>query len=419
MIAARLLHTALRSSRASASASRATTTTAAAAAASCTRGISATAAPTNDARVSTSGMTLPRVTERRPDETGRGGKASDAGVKVCVFGATGFLGRYVCSGLGSNGVLTYIGSRGDEFEYRHLRTIFELGRAKYQFYSSRDRQSMADLIADADVVVNLVGKYYDTKALEDTDKFPYLHYKVNTSVAEANVTVPRTIAELCKEMQVDNLIHVSSAAADPNSSSEWARTKHQGEQAVLEAYPWATVVRPTQMFGHEDKLLNWYANLGTRFPVVPLVDGGHALTQPVWVDDVAKAINRIIDDPEKFEGRRVDVFGPQDYSYKELAKFVYDITGLDPVLSDVPNPVVKYAANVLQYQGEPYLTPDMVDLMSEDYLPEMTPEGYEAQSQVFTMKDLGLEATPIEKVAFKYLHRYRTGGHFILAEGYH
>lgn len=362
---------------------------------------------------------LPRVTERRPDEYGRGGKASEAGVKVCLFGATGFLGRYVCSGLGSNGVLTYIGSRTDEFAYRHLRPNFELGRAKYSFYSSRDRQSMADLISDADIVVNMIGQYYDTKALEDTDKFPYLNYKVSTSIAEANIDVPHTIAELCKEMQVDNLVHVSSAAASPDSASEWARTKHRGEEAVLEAYPWATIVRPTQMFGHEDRFLNWFANAAKRFPVVPLVDGGHALTQPVWVDDVAKTINRIVDDPEKFEGRRVDVFGPQDYSYAELAKFVYDITGQDPVLSEIPAPVVKYAANVLQYEGTPDLTPDMVDLMSEDYLPEMTPEGYADQTEVFTMKDLGVEATPIEKMAFKYLHRFRSGGHFVLAQGYH
>merc|ERR1719203_2768640 len=111
---------------------------------------------------------LPRVTERRPDETGRGGRASDAGVKVCVFGATGFLGRYVCGGLGTNGVQTYIGVRGDEFEHRHLKPLFELGRSRYSFYSSRDKQSMADVISDADVVVNLVGKYYDTKALADT-----------------------------------------------------------------------------------------------------------------------------------------------------------------------------------------------------------------------------------------------------------
>lgn len=362
---------------------------------------------------------VPRVAERRPDETGRGGRASDAGVKVCVFGATGFLGRYVCSGLGTNGVLTYIGARGDEFEYRHLRPLFELGRAKYSFYSSRDRQSMADLISDADIVVNLIGKYYDTKALEDTGKFPYLRYKVNTSVAEANVEVPRTIAELCTEMQVDNLIHVSSAAADPDSASEWARTKHAGEEAVLAAYPWATIVRPTQMFGHEDPLLNWFANAANRWPAVPLVDGGHALTQPVWVDDVAKVINRVVDDPERFEGRRVDVFGPRDYSYAELAKFVYDITGQEPRLADVPAALLKYPAALLQYQGTPDLTPDMVDLMTEDYLPEMTAEGYAAQSQVFTMKDFGIEALPIEKQAFKYLHRFRTGGHFILAKGYH
>jgi len=318
--------------------------------------------------------------------------------------------------------MTYIGSRETEFEYRHLRTMFELGRAKYSFYSSRDKQSMADVISDADVVINMVGKYYDTKALEDTGKFPYLRYKVSTSVAEANIDVPRTIAELCTELQVDNLIHVSSAAASPDSSSEWARTKYEGEQEVLKAYPWATIVRPTQLFGHEDRLLNWFANMAARFPVVPLVDGGHALTQPVWVDDVARTINRIIDDPEKFEGRRVDCFGPQDYSYAELARFVYDITGQDPMLSEIPAEVVKYAANVMQYDGSPMLTPDMVNLMSEDYLPDMTADGYEAQNpkdKVFTMANLGVESTPIEKMAFKYLHRFRDGGHFILAKGYH
>jgi len=324
---------------------------------------------------------------------------------------------------GSNGTLTYIGTRGDEFAYRHLRPHHELGRAKFSYYSSRDKQSMADIIADADIVINLIGKYYDTKALENTDSFPFLNYKVSTSVWEANVEVPKMIAELCTEMQVDNLIHVSSAAAgNVDSASEWARSKAEGEKEVLKAYPWATIVRPTQMFGHEDKLLNLFAKMAERFPVIPLVDGGHALTQPVYVDDVARTINRIVDDPEMFEGRRVDCFGPQDYSYAELAKFVYDITEQEPTLSDVPAEVVKYGANVLQYEGNPMLTPDMVDLWTEDYLPEMTAEKYEAQKQlgkVFTMKDLGVEATPIEKMAFKYLYRFRKGGHFILAEGYH
>jgi len=329
---------------------------------------------------------------------------------------------YTHTPIGANGVLTYIGSREDEFAYRHLRTQFELGRSKFKFYSSRDRQSMVDLIADADIVINLIGKHYDTRALEDSPTFPYVNYKIQTSIHEANVTVPATIAELCTEMQVDNLIHVSSAAANPDSSSAWARAKYEGERAVLAAYPWATIVRPTQLFGHEDRLLNWFANMAEKFPAVPLIDGGHALTQPVWVDDVARTINRIVDDPEKFEGRRVDCFGPSDYSYAELAKFVYDITGQEPTLADMPHDVVKKSANVLQFYGNPMLTPDLVDLMSEDYLPEMTSEGYASQLQggkVFTMENLGVSATPIEKVAFKYLHRFRKGGHFILAEGYH
>jgi len=218
------------------------------------------------------------------------------------------------------------------------------------------------------------------------------------------------------------MLHSCAAAGNVNSSSEWARSKAEGEKEVLKAYPWAKIVRPTQLFGYEDKLLNWFARMAERFPVVPLVDGGHALTQPVFVDDVARTINRIVDNPEMFEGRRVDCFGPQDYSYAELAKFVYDITGQDPTLSEVPAEVVKYGANVLQYEGSPMMTPDMVNLWTEDYLPEMTAEEYAAQKKkdkVFTMKDLGVEATPIEKIAFRYLHRFRKGGHFILAEGYH
>jgi len=164
---------------------------------------------------------------------------------------------------------------------RHLNPMFDLGRLRKVFYSSRDRDSMAEVIADADVVVNLIGKYYETKVLADKKTFPYVEYKTNYSFEETNVTIPRTVAELCSEMQVDNLIHVSCAMAKEDASSEWARSKWRGEQAVKEAYPWATIIRPTQLFGHEDRLLNWFANVAARLPFVPFVEGGQALTQPV------------------------------------------------------------------------------------------------------------------------------------------
>merc|ERR1711894_647734 len=119
---------------------------------------------------------------------------------------------------------------------------------------------MREVISDADIVINLIGKYYETKAPANTDKFPFITMKTNFTFQQCNVDIPRTVAELCKEMQVDHMIHVSSAAANPDSSPEWARTKYEGEQAVKEAYPWATIIRPTQLFGPEDKLLNYFAN---------------------------------------------------------------------------------------------------------------------------------------------------------------
>jgi NADH dehydrogenase (ubiquinone) 1 alpha subcomplex subunit 9 len=156
---------------------------------------------------------------------------------------------------------------------------------------------------------------------------------------------------------------------------------------------------------------------------VPLVDGGHALTQPVWVVDVARTIGRVIDDPEKFEGRSIDCFGPSDYTYAELAHFVYDITGQDPRVLDLNKKSYLSFAKFLQYTNRnPLVTPDLVNLWSEDYLPRMAPEEYKLQKgpeKILTMEDLGIQATPIEKKAFSYLYRFRTGGHFTMAEGYH
>jgi NADH dehydrogenase (ubiquinone) 1 alpha subcomplex subunit 9 len=329
---------------------------------------------------------------------------------------------YIQTETGSNGVLAYIANRGDEFEVRHLKTQFDLGRSRFVFYSPRDRESMRNVIADADIVVNMIGKYYESKAPYQTKTFPYVGYKTNFSFEDANVNIPKTIAELCLEMQVDNFIHVSSAAADPDSPSEWARTKFAGEEAIKEIYPWATIIRPTQMFGAEDKFLTVMANFGARYPCIPLIDGGHSLTQPVFVVDVARAINRICDSPSFFEGRRVDCFGPSDYSYQELADFVTDITLQRTRKVSIPKEIALPLANILQYQRNPPLTPDLVHLMSRDYLPAMTAEEYQAQrskNAVFTLSDLHIKATPIEKIAFSYLHRFRAGGHFAKVEGYH
>lgn len=368
----------------------------------------------------------PTLQNRRTDEMGIGGRGSDAGLKVAVFGASGFLGPYVCSELGANGYMAYLGNRGDELEMRHLKPMFDLGRTRFVFYSPRDIDSMRDVIADADVVINMIGKFYETFQPIQIEKFPYVGTQVNYTFQDTNVTIPRTLAELCKEMQVDHFIHMSASAASPDSASEWARTKYEGELAVKDAYPWATIIRPTQLYGTEDRLLNWFPTMAHIYRMNPLIDGGKALTQPVYVGDVARTILRVADAAFQYEGKTIDCFGPSDYSYRELAEFCNDITERNRPIVSIPKNIALPLANILQYNrfgsDKPWITPDLVQLWSEDYLPKMTAEEYAAQEdgpeKILTMADLGVEATPIEKVAFSYLHRFRFGGHFGRVDGY-
>jgi len=311
-------------------------------------------------------------------------------------------------------------------EMRDLKTQFDLGRTRYVFYSPRDRDSMKEVIADADIVINMMGKYYESEQLIQTDKFPYLGVKKNFTYHDTNVKLARTVAELCMEMQVDHMIHISSASASPDSKSEWSRTKYEGELAVKEAFPWATIIRPTQIFGKEDRLLNWFAKAQQGMRCVPLLyqDGGkESLIQPVAVGDVARAIRYVCEAPRMFEGRQIDCFGPTDFTYTELAKFVNDITEQNKPVLHIPLSTYRHLAKVFQYVRDPLIVPDLVEVWAENFLPTLAPEAYELQeddaTKILTLADLGIQAKPVEKDAFGYLWYFRAGGHFDRAKGYH
>lgn len=317
--------------------------------------------------------------------------------------------------------MAYLANRGDDLEMRHLKIPFDLGRTRFEFYSPRDRQSIENVIQDADIVVNMIGKYYESGQPVQKESFPYVGYKTNYSFHDVNVEIPKTLAQICLDMQVDHFVHVSSASASPDARSEWSRTKYEGEQALKEIYPWATIIRPTQIFGNKDNLLQSFTRMAKFFRMVPLVNGGESLTQPVWVGDVAKTILRVCDSPATFEGKQIDCFGPTEFTYKELAHFVNDITERNKPIFDAQYDILSRASHVLQYTRDPLLTPDLVELWMEDFLPTL--KDYSQQpddaTRILTMADLGVAATPMEKIAFEFLQVYRYGGHFARVAGYH
>jgi len=346
-------------------------------------------------------------------EYGMGGRHSVSGVRASLFGATGFLGRYVCSEMGKVGTRVRVGNRGSDDETRHLKVSFDHGQFHAPFYSPRDQASVEDVVGRGTVTVNMVGKYYETKGVVPTKKPDGSKSRINYSYEEVNVDIARSIAKAAKQNGCPHFIHVSCAAQSADSPVEWARAKARGEEAVLEEFPEATIVRPCALFGPEDRLLNWFATVaGLPLAVVPLIDDGRAVVQPTYVADVAKVINKIARDPAPYAGKIVELGGPAEYTRRELAEFTFDITKQEAKLVDVPASLAATAASFVEQLPVPLWVPADVALDALDVVCSNAPG-------VLGFADFGVTPTPIEKVAFSYLHRYREGGHFIIAQGNH
>ncbi|KGB74721.1 NADH dehydrogenase (ubiquinone) 1 alpha subcomplex 9 [Cryptococcus deuterogattii 99/473] len=336
-----------------------------------------------------------------------GGRSSDSGRTVTVFGSTGFLARYLIQKLARQGTQVIVPYR-DEDEKRRLRPCGDLGQIVPLEWDARIPEQTAECVKHADVVYNLVGRDYETR---------------NYSYDDVNVKVAQSIAEISADMGIPRLIHVSHINANPESTSEFYRTKYAGERAVRDAFPEATIVRPSQLFGHEDWLLNAIA----RFPILAKLNNGNTKFFPVHVVDVAQALNLMFDAPVTSTASTFVLPGPELYTYGELEKLVSALT-LRPLSSapSLPKPVAKFLANLVN-RGLwwPTISPDEVERMfindaGADTLQAHSPgpDGWNAPPKlnivgvdgepVKSWADLDMQPDTIAEHAIKPLRRYRS-----------
>lgn len=328
------------------------------------------------------------------------GRANASGITATVFGATGFLGRYVCAHLGLNGNGYVVPYRGDDSEVAHLRVSADLGNVAQQPFHPRDRDSIFEAVEGSDIVINLIGKHYQTKHM--------LPWWINYTYDDVHVDVARTIAEVAAEAGVPRLVHVSSLLATPNSPSEWAASKYRGEVAVRKAFPDANIVRPSNMYGPEDRLLVWMGNR-LNYGGVPVVNNGDAVIQPVFVNDVAQAIYHISQD-DTINGKTFELVGDEEFTYKELADYVFDITKRNPSLINLPLPVAQAIGYFSEQFPDPKFTHDWATRMSLNEV---------KTSDLPGLRELGVEPSKLEKEAPNFLLKFNPGGHFQEVSGYH
>jgi len=308
---------------------------------------------------------------------------------VCIFGGTGFLGRHITQDLARLGYRIKIATRIPESAY-FLKPYGDVGQiVPVQCGYSDD--DIAGVIKGCDLVINLVGILFE----KGKSRF----HKVHTAL-------PETIAKACAAQSVAQFIHVSALGVD-KSQSKYGASKLAGEKAVLDAFPKATILRPSIVFGPDDSFFNMFAQLSTFLPALPLIGGGKTKFQPVYVGDIAQSIANIAENKMakgvKAQGQIFELGGPDVESFKELFERLLDETGRKRALVTLPYPIAKVQAFFMGLAPKPMLTVDQVKSLKTD---NVVSEG------ALTLKDLGVEASTMDSILPSYLAAYKRGGPF-------
>ncbi len=299
---------------------------------------------------------------------------------VTVFGGSGFLGRYVVRRLAAEGARVRVVCRRPQLAM-HMKPMGEVGQITLERADLAGGAAVDRLVAGSSHVVNLIGILFEWGG----QKFEVLQAEV-----------PGRIARAAKAAGAERLVHVSAIGADAASGAAYARTKAAGEQAVREGFPEATILRPSVVFGPEDDFFNRFAQMAGISPFLPLIDGGTTRFQPVYVDDVARAVMVALTEPGH-QGRTYELGGPNVYSFKELLEYLLHELNRKRLLLPLPSRIARWQARFMEYLPKPPLTRDQVELLKHDNV---------VANGALTLADLGVEATPLEVVVPGYVQRY-------------
>lgn len=315
----------------------------------------------------------------------------DSNSVVTVFGGTGFIGKSLVRRLAATGARIRVATRkaGDADV---LRMAGSVGQVVALPYNPADEAQLRAAVTGADAVVNLVGILAETR---------------RSSFQDAHVTLAGRIAAASAAAGVQRLLHLSAIGASPTSKSAYGRSKASGEDAVRRAFPRATVIRPSLVFGPEDGFFNLFGRLARVSPMLPVYGGGKTRFQPVYVGDVAEAMLHMLED-ERTASRTYELGGPAIYTFREIVELVLQTVQRDRVIADFSWGVARMQAGLFQKLPGKLLTRDQVASLQVDNV---------VNPGALGLKELGVQPTAVESIVPSYLSRFRPGGQFAQQHG--
>jgi NADH dehydrogenase len=315
------------------------------------------------------------------------------GKLVTIFGGSGFIGRYLVQDLARRGWRIRVAVRRPDLA-GHLRPLGKVGQIQPVQANVRYPDSLAAAVQHADAVVNLVG---------------ILAASGRQTFQAVQAAGPRTVAEAARAAGVARFVQMSAIGADPNSRSDYGRSKAEGEQVVRETFADAVIVRPSIVFGAEDQFFNRFAGMAKLTPVLPLV-GADTRFQPVFVGDVADFLAEAVDG--KVAGGTIyELGGPDVKTFRELIELMLEEIRRKRLILALPFWLAGLQARMLSVLPSPPLTTDQVRLLRHD---NVVSEAAIRERRTFAAAAI----TPHSLAAIlpTYLWRYRPGGQFALPQ---
>lgn len=297
---------------------------------------------------------------------------------VVLVGGSGFVGSQVAQELLERGARLRIASRNPEAA-RKLKPLANLGQLQLVRCDVKKPESLRACLQGADGVVYMVGTF-------------------GADAKDLHAEGARIAAQEAAIQGATGFVYLSSMAADAESEGRYASTKALGESQVLEAFPKATILRPSVIFGEDDQFINMFAGLVSIMPVLP-VFGPQARLQPVWVNDVAEAAVAALADPAGHGGKTYELAGPDTVTMMELHEAIAEAQGRSRGFIPVPDTLSGLFAAL---PGTP---------MSTDQW-NMLKAGSVAQGKLPGIDKLGITPRPLSLFLDKWMTRYRKHGRF-------
>ena len=294
--------------------------------------------------------------------------------KIAVIGGSGFLGKSLLKLLSNENVEIILFTRKKNYQ-KNLNKIFPNNNFKCIQWNINNLNIIEENIKNVDSIINLCGILFENKSGD--------FFRVHTDV-------PAFLGKISLKHKLNTLIHVSALGVSTNSESKYSRSKAEGENQMLEHFPKGKILRPSLLFGKGDNFFGQFSEMSKFSPILPVISRSTKF-QPVFVEDVAKAIIKLLKD-RKNKNNIYELGGEIIYSFEELLKILLEIKNIKRFLIPLNPKLMMIPAFFLQNLPKPPFTVDQMILLKTDNILKNGLPG---------LKDLGIKISDMKTELLK------------------